>query len=124
MSGDVNVIVTDGFTGNIALKTAEGTSNFITDELKIAFKSSLIGKISSILNRNNLNKFKDKLDPRKYNGAIFIGLKSPVIKSHGSTDHIGFSYSLNVCEKIIRGNLIKKIEENIIKWEIILQKKN
>ena len=115
MSGDVNVIVTDGFTGNIALKTAEGTSNFITDELKIAFKSSLIGKISSILNRNNLNKFKDKLDPRKYNGAIFIGLKSPVIKSHGSTDHIGFSYSLNVCEKIIRGNLIKKIEENIIK---------
>ena len=114
MSGDVNVIVTDGFTGNIALKTAEGTANFITDELRNAFKSSLIGKISAILNRNNLNKFKDKLDPRKYNGAIFIGLKSPVIKSHGSTDHIGFSYSLNVCEKIIRGKLIKKIEENIV----------
>ena len=115
MTGDVNVIVTDGFTGNIALKTAEGTANFITDELKNAFVRSIAGKISAVLNRNNLKKFKDKLDPRKYNGAIFIGLKSPVIKSHGSTDHIGFSYSLNVCEKIIKGKLIEKIQENLVK---------
>ena len=61
----------------------------------------------------NLRKFKDKLDPRKYNGAILIGLKSPVVKSHGSTDAVGFSNSLSVCEKIIKGNLIDKIEENI-----------
>ncbi len=86
MKGDVNVIVTDGFTGNIALKTAEGTANFITSELKKALNSSLIGKFSSLLNMNNLKKFKKKLDPRLYNGAIFLGLDKTVIKSHGSTD--------------------------------------
>jgi len=113
MNGDVNVIVADGFTGNVALKTAEGTANFITSELKKAMKSSIIGKISSLLAYANLNQFKKRLDPRLYNGAIFIGLDSPVIKSHGSTDHIGFSNSLNVCEKIIKGNLINKIKKNI-----------
>ncbi len=113
MSGDVNVIVTDGFTGNIALKTAEGTANFINTELKKAITSNLIGKFSTLININNLNKFKDKLDPRKYNGAILIGLKSPVVKSHGSTDHVGFSNSLSVCEKIVKGRLIDKINENI-----------
>ena len=113
MNGDVNVIVTDGFTGNIALKTAEGTSNFITSELKKILTSNFLGKFSSFINMKNLKKFKDKLDPRKYNGAILIGLKSPVVKSHGSTDSIGFSNSLSVCEKIIKGNLIDKIKENI-----------
>ena len=114
MNGDVNVIVTDGFTGNIALKTAEGTANFITSELKKALNSSLIGKFSSLLNMNNLKKFKKKLDPRLYNGAIFLGLDKPVIKSHGSTDELGFANSLKVCEKIIRSNLIDKIKKNII----------
>ena len=114
MDGDVNVIVSDGFTGNIALKTAEGTSNFITSELKKALTSSLIGKFSSLLNYNNLKKFKNKLDPRLYNGAILLGLDKPVIKSHGSTDSIGFANSLKVCEQIIRGKLINQIKENII----------
>ena len=114
MDGEVNVIVADGFTGNIALKTAEGTSNFIISELKRALSSSTIGKISSFINFSNLNKFKNKLDPRLYNGAILLGLNKPVIKSHGSTDSIGFSNSLRVCEKTIRGNLIDQIKENII----------
>ena len=113
MTGDVNVIVSDGFTGNIALKTAEGTANFITSELKLAMTSNLVGKLSTLLNYFNLKKFKKRLDPRLYNGAIFIGLDSPVIKSHGATDYIGFSNSLNVCEKIVRGNLISKIKQNI-----------
>ncbi len=113
MTGEVNVIVSDGFTGNIALKTAEGTANFITTELKQALTRNLIGKISSLLNYFNLKKFKKRLDPRLYNGAIFIGLDSPVIKSHGSTDYIGFSNSLEVCEKIVRGDLINKIKKNI-----------
>ena len=113
MDGDVNVIVADGFTGNIALKTAEGTANFITSELKQAMTNSLFGKLGSLLSINSLKKFKKKLDPRLYNGAILLGLDSPVVKSHGSTDFIGFSNSLNVCEKIIRGNLIKKIKQNI-----------
>ena len=113
MNGDVNVIVADGFTVNVALKTAEGTANFITSELKKAMKGNLIGKISSLLNFSNLKKFKERLDPRLYNGAIFIGLDSPVVKSHGGTDYIGFSNSLSVCSKIVRGDLIKKIRKNI-----------
>ena len=113
MNGDVNVIVADGFTGNIALKTAEGTANFITSELKNAMTGNIIGKISSLLNFSNLKKFKERLDPRLYNGAIFIGLDSPVVKSHGGTDYIGFSNSLSVCSRIVRGNLIKKITNNI-----------
>ena len=113
MNGNVNVIVSDGFTGNVALKTAEGTANFITSELKKALSGNLIGKISSLLNIINLKKFKKRLDPRLYNGAIFIGLDSPVVKSHGGTDFIGFSNSLDVCCRIIKGNLIEKIKENI-----------
>ena len=113
MNGEVNVIVSDGFTGNVALKTAEGTANFITNELKTAMTGSLIGKISSLLNISNLRKFKKRLDPRLYNGAIFIGLNSPVVKSHGGTDYIGFSNSLDVCHRIVKGNLIEKIKQNI-----------
>jgi glycerol-3-phosphate acyltransferase PlsX len=113
MNGNVNVIVSDGFTGNVALKTAEGTANFITEELKKALNGSLVGKISSLLNISNLKKFKKRLDPRLYNGAIFIGLDSPVVKSHGGTDYIGFSNSLSVCNRIIKGNLIDKIKNNI-----------
>jgi len=113
MDGVVNVIVSDGFTGNVALKTAEGTANFITSELKTAMTGSLIGKISSFLNISNLRKFKKRLDPRLYNGAIFIGLDSPVVKSHGGTDFIGFSNSLDVCHRIVKGNLIEKIKQNI-----------
>ena len=114
MDGKVNVIVTDGFTGNVALKTAEGTANFITNELKNALSGNLLGKISSFLNIKNLKKFKEKLDPRLYNGAILLGLNSPVIKSHGGTDYIGFANSLGVCEKIIEGKLIEKIKNNIL----------
>jgi len=113
MNGDVNIIVADGFTGNIALKTAEGTANFITSELKKAMTGSIVGKISSLLNISNLKKFKARLDPRLYNGAIFIGLDHPVIKSHGGTDYIGFSNSLSVCTKTVSGDLIEKIRNNI-----------
>ena len=113
MNGNVNVIVSDGFTGNVALKTAEGTANFITDELKKALSGSIIGKFSSLLNIKNLRRFKKRLDPRLYNGAIFIGLNAPVVKSHGGIDYIGFSNSLSVCNKIVKGNLIDKIKNNI-----------
>ena len=113
MNGDINVIISDGFTGNIALKTAEGTANFIFKELKKSMTASILGKIFTLLNYSNLNKFKKRLDPRLYNGAIFLGLDSPVVKSHGGTDFIGFSNSLNVCNRIVRGNLIEKIKLNI-----------
>ena len=113
MDGDINVIISDGFTGNIALKTAEGTANFIVRELKKTMTDSILGKLSAFLNFSNLNKFKKRLDPRLYNGAIFLGLDSPVVKSHGGTDFVGFSNSLDVCNKIVKGNLIEKIKRNI-----------
>ena len=113
MDGNVNVIVTDGFTGNVALKTAEGTANFISIELKKALSTGIVAKISSLLNISNLKQFKDRLDPRLYNGAILLGLESPVIKSHGSTDFIGFANSLDVCVKTVDGELIDKIKKNI-----------
>ena len=103
MDGNVNVIVTDGFTGNIALKTAEGTVNFITKNLKENLSKNLLNKISLLLSYNALKKFKNQLDPRKYNGAILLGLNGPVVKSHGSTDARGLAYSIGMCNKIVKG---------------------
>ena len=113
MSGNSNVIITDGFTGNIALKTAEGTAKFITDNLKESLTSNFFSKISLIFSYFSLNKFKKKLDPRKYNGAIFLGLNGPVVKSHGGTDSLGFYYSIDLCYKIVKGNLMKEVKNNL-----------
>ena len=73
-----------------------------------------LGKLSILFSLNRLKKFKNKLDPRRYNGAIFLGLQGPVVKSHGSTDSFGFAHSIIVCNKIVNANLIKKIESNLI----------
>ena len=112
-NGESNIIVTDGFTGNIALKTAEGTAKFITDSLKESLTSTLLSKFSIIFSYFALKKFKEKLDPRKFNGAIFLGLKGPVVKSHGSTDSVGFYHSVNLCYRIIKGDLMNKIKKNL-----------
>ena len=112
-NGESNVIVTDGFTGNIALKTAEGTAKFIIDSLKKSLTSTLLSKFSIIFSYFSLKKFKEKLDPRKFNGAIFLGLKGPVVKSHGSTDAVGFYHSIDLCYRIIKGDLMNKIKNNL-----------
>tara|TARA_B100000886_G_scaffold250434_1_gene176612 strand:- start:826 stop:1875 length:1050 start_codon:yes stop_codon:yes gene_type:complete len=111
--GNSNVIVTDGFTGNVALKTAEGTAKFLTDSLKKSLTKNFYSKISLIFSYFSLKSFKDKLDPRKFNGAIFLGLNGPVVKSHGSTDSIGFYHSIDLCYKIIKGNLMSKLKNNL-----------
>jgi len=113
MSGNSNVIITDGFTGNIALKTAEGTAKFITDNLKKSLTKNFFSKISLIFSYFSLKQFKNKLDPRKYNGAIFLGLNGPVVKSHGGTDSLGFYYSIDLCYKIVKGNLMKEVKTNL-----------
>ena len=113
MSGNSNVVVTDGFTGNVALKTAEGTARFITTNLKKALTENLFTRISLFFSYFSLKKFKNKLDPRKYNGAIFLGLNGPVVKSHGGTDSLGFYYSIDLCYKIIKGNLMTQIKNNL-----------
>jgi len=114
MDGDSNVIVTDGFTGNVALKTAEGTAKFITNNLKKSLTSNILAKISLIFSYFSLRKFKSRLDPRKYNGAIFLGLNGPVVKSHGGTDSLGFYYSIDLCYRIIKGNLMQQIKNNLV----------
>ena len=108
MSGESNVIVTDGFTGNIALKTAEGTAKFISKNLK-----NSLSILSLIFSYFSLNKFKEKLDPRKYNGAIFLVLNGPVVKSHGGIDAVGFYHSIDLCYKIVKGNLMSEINKNL-----------
>ena len=113
MDGDANVIVTDGFTGNIALKTAEGTAKFIVDNLKSSLSENIFSKFSMLFSYFSLKKFKSKLDPRKYNGAIFLGLNGPVVKSHGGTDFIGFYYSIDLCYRIIKGDLMGQIRNNL-----------
>ena len=111
--GRTNVIITDGFTGNVALKTAEGTAKFLTDTLKNALTENFFSKLSLIFSYFSLKKFKSKLDPRKYNGAIFLGLKGPVVKSHGSTDAVGFYHSIDLCYRIVKGDLMNKIKINL-----------
>jgi len=113
MDGDTNVIVTDGFTGNVALKTAEGTAKFITDSLKESLSENIFSKMSVFFSYFSLKKFKSKLDPRKYNGAIFLGLNGPVVKSHGGTDAIGFYHSIDLCYKIVKGDLMHQIKNNL-----------
>ena len=113
MEGKSNVIVTDGFTGNIALKTAEGTAKFLIDNLKESLSENIFSKFSLIFSYFSLKKFKLKLDARKYNGAIFLGLNGPVVKSHGSTDALGFYYSIDLCYRIIKGNLMDQIKDNL-----------
>ncbi len=111
--GESNIIITDGFTGNIALKTAEGTAKFITDNLKSSLKENIISKFSLLFSYFSLKRFKEKLDPRKFNGAIFLGLNGPVVKSHGSTDSIGFYHSIELCYNIVKGNLMSQIKDNL-----------
>ena len=113
MDGNSNVIVTDGFTGNIALKTAEGTAKFITNNLKETLTQNIFTRISLIFSFLALNKFKKKLDPRKYNGAILLGLNGTVVKSHGGTDALGFYHSIDLCYRIVRGGLMTQIKKNL-----------
>ncbi len=94
--GTVDVIVTDGFTGNVALKTIEGTIRLYTDFLRKAFKSSLASRLSFLLARRSLNKLRARVDPRRYNGAMFLGLNGIVVKSHGGTDAFGFANAIGV----------------------------
>ncbi len=100
-AGTVDVIVTDGFTGNIALKTAEGTAKFYSSFLKEAFGSSLLAKMGYVLARHALEKVKVRTDPRRYNGAMFLGLNGIAVKSHGGTDAFGFANAVGVATDLV-----------------------
>ncbi|MCP2040594.1 glycerol-3-phosphate acyltransferase PlsX [Neisseria sp. HSC-16F19] len=111
--GEVDVIVTDGFTGNVMLKTIEGAVKFIGGLAKQEFKSSVLTKGAALLALPTLNKLKQRLDPRRFNGAIFLGLRGIVIKSHGGTDAEGFCYSLLEAYHEIRADSLAKLEVGV-----------
>ncbi|MDR0677285.1 MAG: phosphate acyltransferase PlsX [Holosporaceae bacterium] len=116
--GNIDVIVTDGFTGNVALKTIEGTAKFITSELKKSFSHSFISKLCAIFAMLLLKDFKKKMDPRRYNGAILLGLNGIVVKSHGNSDGIGFANAIRFTIDILRENIFDRIRDQLGKSEI------
>ena len=111
--GTVDVVVTEGFAGNIALKTAEGTAKQIAGYLKAAMGRSLMSKIGYLFARQAFAELKDRLDPRKVNGGVFLGLDGIVIKSHGGTDPIGFSSAVNLGYDMVRHDLMAKIRSSL-----------
>ncbi len=110
-----HVIVTDGFSGNIALKTAEGVSKFITDSLKKSLFNSSYSKFLSLLLKKNFSDFKKLIDPRNYNGGMFIGINGIVIKSHGNADSHAFANAIDFGVKCIDYNLLNEIKKNVSK---------
>ncbi|MEE8500156.1 MAG: phosphate acyltransferase PlsX [Kiloniellales bacterium] len=106
--GTVDVVVTDGFTGNVALKTAEGTAKLVGEYLRATFKSSLMAGLGYLLARPSLNKLRKRLDPRRYNGAIFLGLNGITVKSHGGTDAFGFANAIGVAVDMNEHGIIEK----------------
>ena len=114
--GLTNVIVTDGFTGNIALKTAEGTAVMIKSYLKKSLESSVLSKIGAIFASHALSALKNKLNPNTHNCGIFLGLNSPIIKCHGSSDYLGISYAADILYLLIENNINQKIEKNIARF--------
>ena len=112
-NGTVDVVVTEGFTGNIALKTAEGTAKQIAQLLRNAIQGSLMSKIGYVFARTAFNMLKDNLDPRNSNGAVFLGLDGIVIKSHGGTDALGYAGAVEIGYEMARNDLLAKIRDTI-----------
>jgi len=113
--GTVDVIVTDGFTGNVALKTMEGTAKVMGRFLKEAFQSSLLAKIGYVFARPAMNRVRHRTDPRRYNGAMFLGLNGIVVKSHGGTDGLGFANAIGVAVDIIKHGFNEGIRADLEK---------
>jgi glycerol-3-phosphate acyltransferase PlsX len=114
--GTVDVIVTDGFTGNVALKTLEGTAKLYAEFLKRSFKSSLVARVGYLLARPALNALRVRTDPRRYNGAIFLGLNGVAVKSHGGTDALGFANAIGVAVDMVTQKSIEKIREDFTRF--------
>ena len=111
--GETDVIVSDGFSGNIALKTAEGTARFIADLIRRSFTSSFRSKMGFLLSRPALHLLRHSLDPNNHNGAVFLGLNGTVVKSHGGTTADGFANAIGVAAKLARGQITKRIAEDL-----------
>lgn len=111
--GNVDVVVTDGFTGNITLKTIEGTAHFVATSLKRALKSSIFGMIGYAISNKALIPFKRKMDPRSHNGAVFIGLNGITVKSHGNADTFAFANAIDLAYELVLNDVNGKITEEL-----------
>jgi glycerol-3-phosphate acyltransferase PlsX len=111
--GTVDVVVTEGFTGNIALKTAEGTAKQISIFLRQSLSRTLMSKLGALLAKGAFDDLKERLDPRKHNGGVFAGLNGIVVKSHGGTDALGFATAIDVAIEMVRNGLVEKIAEDV-----------
>jgi glycerol-3-phosphate acyltransferase PlsX len=111
--GTVDVVVTEGFAGNIALKTAEGTAKQISAYLRSAMSRTLMAKIGYFFARDAFNRLRQKMDPRRGNGGVFLGLNGIVIKSHGGTDAEGFATAVELGYSMVRNNLLAKINQDL-----------
>ena len=109
--GTVDVIVTDGFTGNVALKTLEGTVRLISGFLQETFRTSLLARLGCLLASPALRKLRGRMDPRQYNGAVFVGLNGIAVKSHGGTDAVGFGNAIGVAVDMIANDFNDRIKE-------------
>jgi glycerol-3-phosphate acyltransferase PlsX len=112
-AGTVDVVVTDGFTGNIALKTAEGTARLFSEFLEEAFRYSLPARIGYLFARAALKRLRMRIDPRRYNGAIFLGLNGIAVKSHGSADALGFASAVSVAVDMMTNGFLDKIRSEL-----------
>jgi glycerol-3-phosphate acyltransferase PlsX len=108
-AGAVDVVVADGFTGNVALKTAEGTAKLVTHYLRSALKRSFFGRLGAILATGALRALKKKLDPRQLNGGVFLGLNGVVVKSHGSADALGFASAIDLAIDMASSDMLSRI---------------
>lgn len=111
--GTVDVFVTEGFTGNIALKTAEGTARQISQFLKVELRASILTRLGALLARRAFRRLKEKLDPRASNGGIFLGLNGIVVKSHGGSDALGFANAMKHAREVARHDLMDKIAHDL-----------
>lgn len=107
--GTVDVVVTDGFTGNIALKTAEGTAKLVAGFLRAALRRSVLGRLGAVIASGSLKVLRRKLDPRAANGGIFLGLNGVVVKSHGGADSVGFASALDMAIDMVRAGVMARI---------------
>ena len=112
-SAKVDVIVTDGFTGNIALKTAEGTASFIGDMLRAAFKYSVLSRFASLLALGSLSRLRKRIDPRRVNGGVFLGLNGVVVKSHGSADATGFAAAIKLAYRLAEADFTGRLATRV-----------
>jgi glycerol-3-phosphate acyltransferase PlsX len=113
--GKTDVVVTDGFTGNIALKTAEGAARLVGAFLKEALTSSPLSMVGAFLASSGLKKLKDRMDPSSSNGGVFLGLNGLVIKSHGGTDARGFANAMAVGSRLASSSYIDQVAENLLR---------